>query len=120
MRVEDMMPASDAYRTALVTNAIKLEKLQNNIDLLTTYCYEQIKTAADAGYFYCDVRHPLFADVDVASNIRKAFRELGYHALTWDPVFAYGVTQKYEQCKPNEVDPMIRFIWDEEYTAHRK
>ena len=120
MRVEDMMPASDAYRTALVTNAIKLEELQNDIDRLATYCYEQIKTAANAGYFYCDIKHPLFANVDVASKICKAFRELGYHTLTWNPIFAYSVTQKYEQCKPNELDLMIRFIWDEEYTVHKK
>ena len=119
MRVEDMMPASDAYKTATVHNAIILRDFNEyDINPLATYCYEKIMAAADAGYFYCDVRHPLFANFDVARKIRKAFRELGYRALTWNPAFTYSVTQKYEQCKPNEVDPMIRFIWDEEYTAH--
>lgn len=117
MRVEDMMPASDAYKTAAVTNAIKLEELQNNIDRLATHCYEQIKKAANAGYFYCDVKHPLFANDVIASKICKAFYELGYSALIWNPDLAYNVTQKYEQCNTKEVDPMIRFIWDVEYAA---
>lgn len=121
MRVEDMMPAHDAYRTALVTNAIKLEELQKyGIDRLTTYCYEQIKMAADAGYFYCDVKHPLFANYDVVNKIREAFRELGYHTLIYNPAFACNVIQKYEQFRPYGTSPMIRFIWDEEYAANKK
>lgn len=120
MRVEDMMPASDAYRTAAVHNAIILKDFNEyDINPLATYCYKQIRAAAEAGYFYCDVKHPLFANSDVVSKIREAFRELGYHALTYNPAFAYNVTQKYEQCKPNEVDPMIRFIWDKEYVAKK-
>ena len=121
MRVEDMMPASDAYEIAAVHNAIILRDFNEyDINPLATYCYERIIRAADAGYFYCDVKHPLFANADVVSKIRKAFRELGYHALAYNPVFVCNVTQKYEQFKPNGTDPMIRFVWDEEYATNQK
>lgn len=121
MRVEDMMPASDAYQIAAVHNTLMLRDINEyDINPLATYCYEQIMAAADAGYFYCDVTHPLFANVDVADKIMKAFRELGYHAFQWNPNFTYGITQKYEWCKPGETSPMIRFVWDEEYTANKK
>lgn len=118
MRVEDMMPASDAYKTATVHNAIILRDFNEyDINPLATYCYEKIMAAANAGYFYCDVTHPLFANCDVVSKIRNAFRVLGYNALIYNPVFTCNGTQKYEHFEPK---PMIRFIWDEEYTAIKR